>query len=38
MAPSLFAYFHLVIFARLSVMPVSDEHWERVIEMSGGLA
>ena len=33
-----FAEFHLVKFGRLSVMPVSDEHWERVIEMGGGLA
>ncbi|MCH2448196.1 MAG: EVE domain-containing protein, partial [Candidatus Poseidoniia archaeon] len=33
-----FAEFHLEKFGRLSVMPVSDEHWERVIEMGGGVA
>ena len=33
-----FAEFHLVKYGRLSVMPVSDEHWERVIEMGDGVA
>ena len=33
-----FSEFHLVKFGRLSVMPVSDEHWKRIIEMGNGLA
>ena len=33
-----FAAFPPVRMSRLSVMPVSDEHWKRIIEMGDGLA
>lgn len=33
-----FAGWELVRIPRLSVMPVSPEHWERILQMGGGLA
>jgi predicted RNA-binding protein with PUA-like domain len=35
-AEKAFADFALVRMGRLSVMPVSDEQWQRIVAMSGG--
>ena len=35
-ADSFFEDFHLPKYGRLSVMPVSKEIWERILEMGGG--
>jgi predicted RNA-binding protein with PUA-like domain len=37
-ADAFFADFALVRQARLSVMPVTDEQWKRLLKMGGGLA
>lgn len=33
-----FAEFDLVRISRLSVMPVSEAHWRRLLEMAGGVS